>query len=365
MNARSLRCLLLLLLAVGLLAPGAIAGSSDGMACASKRSELEKTVAALCAPGKGLLAADESTGTAGKRLASVGLPNTEDNRRALREMLFTAPGVESAISGVILYEETLFQASSKGTPLVQELTSRGIVPGIKVDIGTVPLPGSPSELYTQGLDNLRQRADKYYAAGARFAKWRAVITIDPAAGLPSRAGVQSAAEGLAKYAKVCQEAGLVPIVEPEVLSDGGHSLEVCEDVTHEVLSVVFRELAVAKVELETILLKPNMIVPGSSGPAASPEAVAFATRRVLRRAVPPAVPGVMFLSGGQSEDEATRHLELINKLGTNPWVVSFSYGRALQASALKAWAGAAANAAAAQDAFMARAAANSAAAVAK
>ncbi|KIZ04032.1 fructose-bisphosphate aldolase, class I [Monoraphidium neglectum] len=335
------------------------------MSCTAKGSELARTVEALISPGKGILAADESTGTAGKRLESVGLPNTEDNRRALRELLFTADGVEKFISGVILYEETLFQASSKGTPLTKELADRGIVPGIKVDIGTVALVGSPRELYTQGLDNLRQRCDKYYAAGARFAKWRAVITIDTAAGLPSPAGVRSAAAGLAAYAKVCQEAGLVPIVEPEVLADGPHGIDDCEAVTHEVLSVVFRELAIAKVQLETILLKPNMIVPGSKGPAATPDAVAAATLRVLRRTVPPAVPGIMFLSGGQSEEEATKHLELINKLGGSPWYVSFSYGRALQASALKAWSGDAANAAAAQAVFIQRAEANSQAALAK
>ncbi|GBF90811.1 fructose-bisphosphate aldolase, cytoplasmic-like [Raphidocelis subcapitata] len=343
-------------------APGA---ATDAMACSAKSQELLQTVAAIIEPGKGILAADESTGTAGKRLASVGLPNTEDNRRALREMLFAAPGFEKHISGVILYEETLFQESSSGGRLVDALTEQGVVLGIKVDIGTVPLPGSPFELYTQGLDGLRQRCDKYYAAGARFAKWRAVIPIDAPSGLPSALGVQSAAEGLAKYARICQDAGLVPIVEPEVLSDGAHSLEACEAVTTRVLSAVFRELLAHGVELEAMLLKPNMVLPGASARPAPPAAVAAATRRVLRRTVPPAVPGVLFLSGGQTEGEATEHLRLINELGSNPWYVSFSYGRALQASALKAWSGKPGNVKAGQAQLLQRAAANGAAALAR
>eukprot|EP00775_Hariotina_reticulata_P009181 gene9181-9347_t len=274
-------------------------------------------------------------------------------------------------TGVILFEETLFQTRSNGQRLVDLLTGQGILLGIKVDTGLQPLPASPQESYTQGLDNLRARCQRYREAGAVFAKWRAVIHIRQpspgAAALPSEAAVAAAAQGLAMYAAVAQSAGLVPIVEPEVLSDGDHDLATCEAVTTRVLSAVFKELLSAGVLLEGMLLKPNMVLAGAStATAAAAEEVAAATLRTLRRTVPPAVPGIVFLSGGQSEGEATQHLLLMNQLtGPKPWVLSFSYGRALQASALKAWGGSASGVAAGQAAFAARAAANRAAALGK
>jgi len=327
-------------------------------------AELLATVRKIATPGKGILAADESTSTAGKRLTGIGLPNTEDNRRSLREFLFTAPDIEKHISGVILYEETLYQKTAAGDgTLTQILQSRGIVPGIKVDVGVAPLPGSPKETFTQGLDGLKARCEKYYAAGARFAKWRAVINIEGEL-LPSAASIAANADGLAKYAAICQSAGLVPIVEPEVLSDGSHDIARCERVTRKVLAQVFAALAEADVLLEGIILKPNMVLPGASAPAVPPQEAAAATLRVLQQTVPPAVPTIMFLSGGQSEEDATQHLALMNQLpGPKPWYLSFSYGRALQQSALKAWGGQSGNVAKAQAAFAARAAANGAAAL--
>ncbi|KAF6258881.1 cytosolic aldolase [Scenedesmus sp. NREL 46B-D3] len=331
----------------------------------------------LVAGGRGILAADESTTTVGKRLASIGVENSAPNRAALRRMLFGAPGLERHISGVILFEETLLQADDAAggaaaagqARLVDLLSSQGVLLGIKVDTGLAPLPVSPGESFTQGFDNLAARCAKAKAAGASFAKWRAVLHIRQACatspGLPSEAAVAAAAQGLALYAAISQAAGLVPIVEPEVLADGDHGIELCEAVTQRVLAAVFKALADAGVLLEGMLLKPNMVTPGSSAPAAAADDVAAATLRVLRRTVPPAVPGIVFLSGGQSEADATRHLALMNSgalAGSKPWVLSFSYGRALQASALQAWGGQAGNAAAGQAAFMARAAANSAAA---
>eukprot|EP00878_Enallax_costatus_P009086 GHUV01009499.1.p1 GENE.GHUV01009499.1~~GHUV01009499.1.p1 ORF type:complete len:343 (+),score=135.16 GHUV01009499.1:415-1443(+) len=332
--------------------------------------ELAAVAQRLAASGRGILAADESISTVGKRLASINVENSESNRAALRHMLFTSEGIERYISGVILYEEQLYQTGPDGQRLVQHLTNKGVLLGIKVDTGLVELPGSPGEQFTQGLDNLKARCLKYKEAGASFAKWRAVINIRPAAegvsALPSEAAVAAAARGLAMYAAICQSAGLVPIVEPEVLSDGSHDISACESVTQRVLSAVFKELQDAGVLLEGILLKPNMVLPGSSNSSsqkATPEQVAAATLRVLRRTVPPAVPGIVFLSGGQSEQEATQHLALINQQpGLKPWVLTFSYGRALQASALKAWQGQQGSVAAGQAAFMERAAANGAAA---
>ncbi|WIA39830.1 hypothetical protein OEZ86_013280 [Tetradesmus obliquus] len=343
----------------------------------SNIEELASVAKQLVAGNRGILAADESTTTVGKRLASIGVANSAPNRAALRRMLFTSPGIEQHISGAILYEETLLQADDEAggaaaagqARLVQQLSSRGVLLGIKVDTGLAPLPASPEESFTQGFDNLAARCAAYKAAGASFAKWRAVIHIRQATantpGLPSEAAVAAAARGLALYAAISQAAGLVPIVEPEVLADGAHSIELCEAVTQRVLAAVFKELADAGVMLEGILLKPNMVTPGSSAAPAAPAEVAAATLRVLRRTVPPAVPGIVFLSGGQSEVDSTRHLALMNSgalPGPKPWVLSFSYGRALQASALKAWGGQAGKVAAGQAAFMARAAANSAAA---
>eukprot|EP00879_Flechtneria_rotunda_P008624 GHRR01009037.1.p1 GENE.GHRR01009037.1~~GHRR01009037.1.p1 ORF type:complete len:383 (+),score=142.26 GHRR01009037.1:277-1425(+) len=320
----------------------------------------------LIALPKGILAADESTSTVGKRLSSINVDNTEASRTALRHLLFTTPDIEQYISGVILYEETLFQQGPDGKQLVDQLTSRGILLGIKVDIGLAQLPSSPDESFTQGLDNLKARCLHYKEAGASFAKWRAVINIRTSNSgpvLPSEAAIAAAARGLAMYAAICQSAGLVPIVEPEVLSDGDHDISVCEAVTQRVLAAVFKALHDDQVLLEGILLKPNMVLPGSSSRSSrSPQEVAAATLRVLHRTVPPAVPGIVFLSGGQSEQEATEHLALVNQQpGPKPWALSFSYGRALQASALKAWLGKEASVQAAQQAFLARAAANSAA----
>ena len=291
----------------------------------------------------------------------------EDNRRALRQMLFTAPGVEAHISGVILYEETLYQAASDGTPFVDMLAAKGMLPGIKVDSGVVALAGTDGETTTQGVDDLGARAAKYYAAGARFAKWRAVLKIGDHE--PSALAIQENATGLARYASLCQGAGLVPIVEPEILTDGAHSLERCAEVTEAVLAAVYKALADHHVLLEGTLLKPNMVTPGAEAEPASPADVAMATVRALSRTVPAAVPGVVFLSGGQSEEDASVNLSAMNALGASgppkPWNLSFSYGRALQQSALKAWGGSAANLGAGAAAFMARASANGAATLGK
>ncbi|KAK9838491.1 hypothetical protein WJX81_002690 [Elliptochloris bilobata] len=336
-----------------------------GNAALSKYSdELVATAKKITAAGKGILAADESTGTIGKRLSSIGVPNEEVYRRELREFLFTAPGVADCISGVILFEETLYQDGSDGTPLVEALQRQGIVPGIKVDKGVVDLPGTDGETTTQGLDDLGKRCAKYYERGARFAKWRAVLKIGP--NEPSPLAIHENAYGLARYAQICQENGLVPIVEPEILTDGEHSIETCAAVTEAVLAAVYKALSDHHVLLEGTLLKPNMVCAGAKGPAADTNRVAELTVKALLRTVPPAVPGIMFLSGGQSEESASAALDAMNKLpAPKPWVLSFSYGRALQASALKAWGGKKENLKAGQAAFMKRARANGAASVGK
>lgn len=329
---------------------------------ASKADQLTKVARDLVAPGKGILAADESTGTATKRLESVGVESTEENRRRYREILFTTPGAEKFISGVILFDETLRQSTGDGTPFPEYMNSLGVIPGIKVDAGAKELAGHPGEKITEGLDGLRDRLAEYASLGAKFAKWRAVITIDTAKGLPSDYCLDANAHALARYAALCQEAGLVPIVEPEVLMDGDNSIEVCEAVTNQALNRVFNALCEHGVLLEGILLKPNMVIAGKKAKRqASAEEVAEATVRCLRRHVPAAVPGIVFLSGGQSDELATEHLSLMNRLGPHPWELSFSYGRALQAPALKAWAGDEANAEKAQKAFYHRARCNGAA----
>ncbi|KAH7512114.1 fructose-bisphosphate aldolase 6, cytosolic [Ziziphus jujuba] len=309
-------------------------------------------------PGKGILAADESTGTIGKRLASINTENNESNRRALRELLFTTPGAMECLSGVILYEETLYQSTADGKPFVQVLKEGGALPGIKVDKGTVELAGTNGETTTQGLDGLGQRCQKYYEAGARFAKWRAVLKIGP--NEPSQLAINENANGLARYAIICQENGLVPIVEPEILVDGPHNIDKCAEVTERVLAACYKALNDHHVLLEGTLLKPNMVTPGSDAKKVSPEVVAEYTVRALQRTMPAAVPAVVFLSGGQSEEEATVNLNAMNKLkGKKPWSLTFSFGRALQQSTLKAWGGKAENIQKAQAAFLTRCKANS------
>ncbi len=308
----------------------------------------------LVADSKGLLAADESTGTITKRFQRVGLDSNAATRRAYRELLFTTPGIEDYISGVILYDETIRQTGQDGTPFPALLAGRGILPGIKVDTGAVALPGFSGEKITQGLDGLRERLNDYRTLGARFAKWRAVIAIG--AHLPSRRCLEANTRALALYAGFCQEADLVPIVEPEVLMDGDHTLARCEAVSEAMLRVVFSELGAQGVSLEGMLLKPNMVVPGTaSKESASVEEVAAATVRCLRRAVPAAVPGVVFLSGGQSPEMATAHLNAMNRLGAQPWALGFSFARALQDPVLALWRGEAERVAAAQDVFRHRA----------
>jgi len=321
-----------------------------------QHTALNETARALVAPGKGILAADESSGTIKKRFDSIGVESTEDRRRAYREMLFTTQGAAEHISGVILFDETIRQNASDGRPLVRILADQGVIPGIKVDKGTAQLAKSPKELVTDGLDGLRQRLVEYRELGARFAKWRAVIDI---AGdeIPTRYCLDVNAHALARYAALCQDEGIVPIVEPEVLMDGDHSIDRCYQVTCDTLHTVFDALYEQRVEFEGMLLKPNMVLPGKKHPGypASPQEVAEATLSCFRTAVPAAVPGVVFLSGGQGDEEATANLDAMNKLGPHPWELSFSYGRALQAAALKAWKGDDANAAAGQAAYLHRA----------
>ncbi|GAQ84076.1 fructose-bisphosphate aldolase [Klebsormidium nitens] len=332
----------------------------SGSAYAGKYAEeLVKNAKAIATPGKGILAADESTGTIGKRLASIKCENTENNRRILRELLFTAPGALQYLSGVILFEETLFQKSAAGKPFVDILNEAGVLPGIKVDKGVVPLAGTDGETTTQGHDGLGERCAKYYQAGARFAKWRAVLKIDATS--PSELSIQQNAQGLARYAIICQENGLVPIVEPEILTDGAHDIEKCAEVTERVLAACYKALNDQHVLLEGTLLKPNMVTPGSdSANKVDHEKIAFFTVQALQRTVPAAVPGVVFLSGGQSEEDATLNLNAMNKLQTKkPWTLTFSYGRALQQSTLKAWAGKDENIEEAQKVFLGRAKANS------
>jgi fructose-bisphosphate aldolase, class I len=322
--------------------------------------EMEGTALALVARGKGILAADESTSTIEKRFRSHGIEPNEENRRAYRELLFTTPGLGAFISGVILYDETIRQKAADGTPLVEVLHAHKIIPGIKVDRGAKPLAGFPDEKITEGLDGLRERLAEYARLGARFTKWRAVIGVGP--NLPSSAALQANAHALARFAALSQEAGLVPIVEPEVLMDGAHSIERHEEVTAAALRHVFPELLAQRVRLEAMLLKPNMVVAGSSYPdEPSVLTAAEATLRCMLRHVPAAVPGLVFLSGGQSDVRATEHLNAMNRLDPAPWELGFSYGRALQAPALKLWAGNAANIRAAQEALHHRAACNSAA----
>jgi len=311
------------------------------------QGELARIAKAMVAKNKGILAADESSGTITKRFNSIKIESTEENRRTYREMLFTAPGAADYISGVILYDETLRQKTKDGTPFPEYLAKKGIIPGIKVDTGAKPLALFKGETITEGLDGLRERMVEYYKLGARFAKWRAVIDIG--AGIPTAFAIEANAQALARYAALCQENDIVPIVEPEVLMDGAHTIERCEEVTSTVLQTVFDQLFEHRILLEGMVLKPNMVISGKKAPKrAGPEEVAEATLRVLKRHVPPAVPGIAFLSGGQSSEEATLHLSLMNKAGPLPWSLTFSYGRALQDDALKTWAGQAANYAAAQ-----------------
>jgi len=316
-------------------------------------SELNKVATAMVAPGRGILAADESTGTIKKRFDTLGVESTPDTRRDYREMLFRSTDAMSKyISGVILYDETIRQNAKDGTPLVKLIEKAGTLPGIKVDKGTKPLPFHPGEVVTEGLDGLRERLVEYRGLGARFAKWRAVIDVGQAHGLPSYACVAANAHALARYAALCQDENIVPIVEPEVLMDGDHDIDRCVEVTRWVLKETFQALFFARVALEGMVLKPNMAVPGKkSGKRASVAEVADKTLRVLKECVPAAVPGIAFLSGGQSDEEATAHLDAINKMGDLPWRVTFSYGRALQAAPQKAWSGKPENTAAAQRAF--------------
>jgi len=325
-------------------------------------TDLNNIARAMVAPGKGLLAADESSGTIKKRFDAIGVASTEDNRRDYREMLFRSrEAMSQYVSGVILYDETIWQDAKDGTPLVRLIEDAGAIPGIKVDEGTQPLPNCPGELITIGLDKLAERLPKYYERGARFAKWRAVIDIG--AGIPSMTAISVNAHALSRYAALCQQAQIVPIVEPEVLMDGDHDIDRCVEVTTRVLNKTFQELRVQRVALEGMILKPNMAISGKkSKTQASVSEVAEKTVRMLKNCVPASVPGIAFLSGGQSDEEATAHLDAMNKIGGLPWPLTFSYGRALQAAPQKAWSGKAENVAASQKAFTHRARMNSLAA---
>lgn len=316
------------------------------------QESLKKVAKALVAPGKGILAADESTGTIKKRFDKIGVESNEENRRAYRELLFTAPEISKYISGVILFDETLRQSTKTGVPFPQLLSEQGIIPGIKVDEGTVPLAENSEEKITKGLDGLDGRLKSYFQLGARFAKWRAVIAVDDE--LPSEECIKINAERLAEYARLCQEAEIVPIVEPEVLMDGSHTIERCFEVTKEVLAVIFTELNKKQIFLPGMLLKPNMVISATDAASqATPKQIADMTLQCFRETVPETVPGIVFLSGGQSEQFACETLNAINLAnGDCPWELSFSYGRALQASALKAWSGKSENISAAQVAFI-------------
>jgi fructose-bisphosphate aldolase class I len=318
--------------------------------------ELAQTAQALVAPAKGILAADESSGTIKRRFDSIGVESTVDTRRDYREMLFRTSGAANYVAGVILYDETLRQDGADGTPLVQVLQAQGVIPGIKVDTGAMPLAGSPGELVTEGLDGLRGRLEEYYSIGARFAKWRAVINIG--GGIPSAKCIDANAHGLARYASLSQEAGLVPIVEPEVLIDGDHSIEVDQEVTEHTLTEVFHTLAMYGVDLHGALLKPNMVTSGSAASNRAPATeVARRTVETFQRTVPAAIPGIVFLSGGQPDDEATLNLHEIAKRGTEvgaPWQLSYSFGRGLQGLPLNTWLGSAVNVPAAQKAYLHR-----------
>jgi fructose-bisphosphate aldolase class I len=325
-----------------------------------KTKELNAIATAMVAPGKGILAADESSPTIGKRFAALGIESTEENRRSYREMFFSAEGIQEYVSGVILYDETIRQSASDGTTFPEYLKKLDIIPGIKVDTGAKDLAGHPGEKITEGLDGLRERLAEYYDLGARFAKWRAVITIGE--GIPSRYCISANAHALARYGALCQEAGIVPIIEPEVLMDADNTIERCYDVTDETLYVVFNALYRAGVKFEGMVLKPNMIVPGKkSGQKASVQQVAEMTLDVLKKNVPAAVAGIAFLSGGQSDQEASAHLNELNKIGGAPWPLTYSYGRALQMAAMETWSGKPENLSAGQAAALKRARANSAA----
>jgi fructose-bisphosphate aldolase class I len=325
-------------------------------------ADLNKIALAMVAPGKGLLAADESSGTIKKRFDAIKVESTEESRRDYREMLFrSSEAMTKYISGVILYDETIWQNAADGTPLIKLIQQAGAIPGIKVDEGTQALPNCPGELVTVGLDKLAERLKKYYDHGARFAKWRAVIDIG--AGLPTMTAISVNAHALARYAALCQAAQIVPIVEPEVLMDGDHDIDRCFEVTQRVLNKTFQELRVQRVALEGMILKPNMAISGKKSPKqASVEEVAEKTIRMLKACVPAAVPGIAFLSGGQSDEDATAHLDAMNRIGGLPWPLTFSYGRALQAAPQKAWSGRPENIAAGQRAFIHRARMNSLAA---
>jgi fructose-bisphosphate aldolase, class I len=322
--------------------------------------ELHEVAQAIVADGKGILAADESDSTIKKRFDSIGIESTEDNRRAYRDMLFSTEGVEDYISGVILFDETIRQSALDGTPFPKLLDSKGVIPGIKVDLGAKPLALADGETITEGLDGLRGRLEEYYGLGARFAKWRATYSI--ADGLPSEYCIWTNAHALARYAALCQEARIVPIVEPEVLMDGTHSIDEARRVTGRVLNAVYTELHDQRIDLRGTLLKPNMALSGyEASNRAGVDEVADATLDVFYKHVPAAVPGIVFLSGGQSDEDATAHLNAINARGPHPWKISFSYGRALQAPALKAWGGKPENVEAGQRAYYHRAKMNSAA----
>src|SRR5450830_658812 len=329
--------------------------------------ELNKVALAMVAPGRGILAADESSGTIKKRFDAIGVESTEDVRRDYREMLFRSGDGMKHISGVILYDETIWQKGKDGTPLVDIIKKAGAIPGIKVDEGTKPLPNCPGEVVTIGLDKLADRLSKYYDQGARFAKWRAVIDIGSGTaglGIPTMTAIHVNAHALARYAALCQAAQIVPIVEPEVLMDGDHDIDRCFEMTQRVLNKTFQELRVQRVELEGMILKPNMAISGKKAKhRAGVEEVAEKTVRLLKACVPAAVPGIAFLSGGQSDEEATAHLDAMNRIGNLPWKLTFSYGRALQAAPQKAWSGKAENAGAGQRAFSHRAKMNGLAAL--
>jgi len=324
------------------------------------RDRLQVTVDLLVQAGKGILAADESGPTIAKRFKAIGVESTEESRRAYRNLLLATPGLSAFISGVILYEETLLQRAEDGVPLPELALRQGLVPGIKVDAGKIALAHAPGDEITQGLDGLAKRLGAYKEQGARFAKWRAVYNISDT--LPSRLAIEANADALARYAAICQDEGVVPIVEPEVLVDGGHTIERCAEVTQAVLHEVFDALHRNRVALEHMLLKPSMVVAGKEqARQAQVDEVATQTVRILRRSVPAAVPGIFFLSGGQTPAEASAHLDAINRLGPQPWALSFSFGRALQDPVLHAWKGQAANARGAQDALLERARLNGAA----
>lgn len=331
----------------------------------TKAMSLEQVAEAMVTPGKGILAADESSGTIRKRFDGIKTESTETSRRDYREMLFrSTDAMRDCISGVILYDETIRQKAKDGTPLPEIIAATGALPGIKVDKGTKPLPFCPGEVITEGLDGLAERIKDYAGLGAKFAKWRAVYDTGP--GMPSYTSINGNAQALARYAALCVDGGLVPIVEPELLMDGDHDIDTCEAVTEWILKEVYQQLYYAKVPLEKTILKPNMVIAGKKAPKqASRQEVAERTVKVLKRCVPTAVPGIAFLSGGQSDEDATAHLSLMNRMDPLPWRLSFSYGRALQAAALKAWGGKPENVAAGQRAFSHRARMNGAATLGK